>query len=104
MSTRPSAANPDYQSIANALDLSTDSGVERAFRRCVVALREELARRAHADRLEATVRELASAVGYPESVVRAALEAMQHDAPRRLSRVDASGEVERWRVSVPEDA
>lgn len=102
MSTRPSAANPDLDEIGDALDLSTDSAQENAFRRCVTELHEELLRRAHAERYEATVCDLASAVGYPMSVVRAALEAMQHDAPRRLSRVDASDESSRWRFDPPE--
>lgn len=101
MSTRPSAASPNYDELQEELDLNSESGTKTQFRECVVLLREELLRRAHADRYEATVRDLASAVGYPESVVRAALEAMQHDAPRLLSRVDAVEEPERWRVDPP---
>lgn len=101
MSTRPSAANPDLDEIGEALDLTTDSAQENAFRRCVTELHEELLRRAHAGRYEATVQDLAGAVGYPVSVVRAALEAMQHDAPHQLSRVDGSEEAERWRFDPP---
>lgn len=101
MSTRQSAAGPDWQQIQTELELETESGTKNQFRQCVVELREELLRRSHIDRYEATVRELANAVDYPESVVRAALHAMQHDAPRLLSRVDSTEEHERWRLNPP---
>lgn len=90
-------AEPDYDLIAEALDLNSDSGPENHLRTCVTELREALARAAGRGEYEHTTASASRLVGYPAPVVGEALRAMAADAPDLLEQTDDG-----WQFTPPE--